>query len=170
MRNLSLPALGLALLISGAFAANGFAADRGSEQSEDFLLQHVEAATAATALRSIASTKNLEFFGDRGVRVSGDPEMLQMVQEILRMIDFPPSSEVGVASYNLPSGDASIVRVQLKHSTMREVMMALRNVLAIKKVAGSSEPAFVLLRDTPERVRAAQELIRILEKPCSSSG
>lgn len=154
----------LAILVSLVSLGASGASDQGAAGAAEFTLQHIRAADAATALRTIADARRIEVVSDHALRIQGTPEGLQLAEQVLALVD--SGTDSALTAFTVPSDQSRVSAFRLERSTAAEALKALRTVVGIAKVAVHQDPALVIVRDTPEQVEAARALIEILEKAC----
>jgi type II secretory pathway component GspD/PulD (secretin) len=149
---------------SGTAVAETTAVGDGASTRE-FELKNVQFPDAAIVLRTMAGTRQLERIDDRRLRVTDTPEILDVAERVMQMIDFPSPNEDGFESFTVPPGDSVIAGIRLRAVTAPDAMDALR-ILRVSRIAPCCNDALMVLRDTQEQIDAARKLIQVMERMC----
>jgi hypothetical protein len=157
-------ALCLPILLALVSASASGASDSIAESSVEVTLLNTKAHRAATALRTIADTRQFEIVADQVIRIHGTPENLKVAEHVLALAD--SGTDAALTAFTVPSDQSRICAFRPERISPEAAMKALRQVLRISRVASQQEPALVIIRDTPEQADAAQALIEILDQAC----
>ena len=124
-------------------------------------LEQLKGPDAATILRSIAGVRGVDVVDDRTVQVTDEADTVELAKVVIGLAEHP--SAVDEVQMHSVSDGTSVVSVHLDKTPVHEVMAALRQKVAIKRVAGNDGMSSIILRDTPEQVEASLALIREME-------
>lgn len=138
------------------------ATEEDERDTREFELENVRAPEAATVLRSIARTRQLEQIDDRRLLVTDTLENLEVVERVLQMIDFPSPDDDGFEYFTVTAGSDVIAGIALRKVAAPGAMSALRR-MRVRSVAVIND-VLLILRDTPEQIDAGWELIQTMER------
>lgn len=144
-------------------AAAVLAAGPGSTSPTDTIeikSKELAAPQLATILRTMVGPIQVEVPSAHTVKVTGSTATLELCQQVAALIDGGTAGN----HIDLPDG-TQIVAVRLMRAAGSEALVTLRQALAPAKLAGSANPALVVMRDTPERIEQARALLERLDRP-----
>jgi type II secretory pathway component GspD/PulD (secretin) len=151
--------LALVIACAACFVGTARAADEPA-QDQTFNLENVEAKDALTILRSIADTRKVSYVDEHTIVVQDTPENLALVSAVVKMADAAGDT---ADESPLPVSDGTVITaVVLRHASAKDVLIALRREVQIRRIATLGE-ARVIFRDTESQTQAALEVIRRLE-------
>lgn len=158
--------LGLVLLAMNPGPVSGQPSPSSQPEVAEFNLAHVTAADAATTLRTIAGTLQIEIISEYFLLVHDTTEVLEVVRQTLQMIDREGESPGPASSFSVASDGSEVAAFWLQHASTPEVMRALRAIVDVNKIAATHQSSLVLIRDTPEKVESARRLVEIMDRAC----
>jgi type II secretory pathway component GspD/PulD (secretin) len=163
---MSIRRVALSTLVAVALLAAPAAADEPTATSEtaEISLQQLDAANALTLLRTIADTRRPKMVDERTVGVTDSPEVVALAKSVVDLAEHPSDAAGEIATHAAADGSV-IAAVRLQHASMADVAGMLRTEVKIHKAAYNQALSTVVVRDTPEQVQAAIELIRRLDSP-----
>ena len=156
------------LAVAPGTAIAGTTAEDAGGGTREFELGNVQFPEAATVLRTIVGTRQIEQIGDHGLRVTGTPETLEVAERVVQMIDLPTADSNGLESFHVPSGGDVVAGIGLRNVSAPDAMEVLR-ILRVSRIATCCYGASMILRDTPEQIEAARKLIEAMEGMCPAS-
>jgi type II secretory pathway component GspD/PulD (secretin) len=156
----------LSSLVAVALFAAPATADEPTVTTEtaEIALHQLEARGALTLLRTIANTRGLKLIDDRTVAVTDSPEVVALAKSVVDLAENPSELAGEVTTHTAPDGSV-IASVRLQHAALTDVGKALRTEVSISRMAFNDAMSTVVVRDTPEQVQAALDVIRRLEQP-----
>lgn len=156
LRGVLLAVCGAAVAICAAWAGDAL-------QAADLRLQQLKPADALTLLRTMVGARQLEIVDEHTIRISDAPETIVLAKTVVELAEHP--SEVAERIPTHETADGTVVAsVRLRHASLKDVSAALRSKLAIARMAMNSDLSTVMIRDRPDQVAAALDLIRGLER------
>ena len=154
----------LLVALAGVCSADPAPSSAPEMESLHFKLEYIQAKHAVTVLRSIVGLKNIEAVNEREIKITESAEYASTVRAVVEMIDVAPGQEPTMETLQVESDQTVIARSMLPPSMVRETMMELRKQIGAKHVAAVENPPLVILRDSPERVQAAKQLIHSMQE------
>ena len=152
---------GVAILtLCGLTSTAALAAD--STATADLVLEQLRPADALTTVRSLAEVRGAEVLDERRVRVTGDADSVAVAKLVIEIAEHPSAVAGEIPTRTLADGSV-IASVRLEHTSVMDVMTALRKELGVRKVVVISEPSTVVVRDTAAQVASALAVIRQME-------
>ncbi|HET9766892.1 MAG TPA: hypothetical protein VFS60_08590 [Thermoanaerobaculia bacterium] len=151
-------------LVAVALLAAPATADQATETAE-ITLHQLDAPGALTLLRTIANTRGLglKLVDERTVRVTDSPELVALAKSVVDLAENPSDLAGEVTTLAVPDGSV-IAAVHVEHAALKDVGTALRTEVSISRMAFNDTLSTVVVRDTPEQVQAALDVIRRLEE------
>ena len=152
---------GMAILtLCGLTSTAALAAD--STVTADLVLEQLQPADALTTVRSLAEVRGVEVLDEHSIRVTGDADRVAVAKLVIDVAEHPSAVADEIPTRTLADGSV-IASVRLEHTSVMDVMMALRKKVGIRKVVVSSELSTVVVRDTAAQVESALAVIRQME-------
>lgn len=155
-------------LVAVTLLAAPAAADEPTATTEtaEIALHQLEARGALTLLRTIANTRGpgLKLIDEHTVAVTDSAEVVALAKSVVELAENPSDLAGEVTTLAAPDGSV-IAAVRLQHAALADVAKALRVEVSIKRFALNEALSTVVVRDTPEQVEAALDVIRRLEQP-----
>jgi len=152
---------GMAILtLCGLTSTAALAAD--STVTADLVLEQLQPADALTTVRSLAEVRGVEVLDEHSIRVTGDADRVAVAKLVIDIAEHPSVVADEIPTRTLADGSV-IASVRLEHTSVMDVMMALRKKVGIRKVVVSSELSTVVVRDTAAQVESALAVIRQME-------
>ena len=152
---------GMAILtLCGLTSTAALAAD--STVTADLVLEQLQPADALTTVRSLAEVRGVEVLDEHSIRVTGDADRVAVAKLVIDVAEHPSAVADEIPTRTLADGSV-IASVRLEHTSVMDVMMALRKEVGIRKVVVSSELSTVVVRDTAAQVESALAVIRQME-------
>lgn len=133
-------------------------------------LRHADARDAMVAVRALVGARGVEITDDGDLRVTEEPDRLELAAAVAAMVDQPDGKVPEMATLEVEADGTRVARFGLEHASVMDVMTGMREILVVKNVAASLAPAMVIVRDEPEVVDRAIWLVRLLDRPCPSEG
>ena len=149
-----------ALVLSSVALTAGFAA--GAPVTVIMNLERLKAKDGAIMLRAIAGVRRLDIVDEQTIRITDSAEAVQLARTVLAMAELPNVVAEEIPTRSVSDGSV-IASVQLQRTSPPEVLRALRQEAGIRRIATNIEPSTVIVRDEPDKVVAALDLIRQME-------
>lgn len=154
---------GVLLASCSAALTLGLAWASDAPQTADLRLQQLKPADALTLLRTMVGARQLEIVDEHTIRISDAPETVLLAKTLVELAEHP--SEVAERIPTQKTADGTVVAsVRLRRASLKDASAALRSKLAIARMAMNSELSTLMIRDRPDQVAAALDLIRGLER------
>ena len=157
---------GVALLVLGGLCAGPMAPALAAEEAvtADLSLERLQATDALVMLRSLTGSRGLQVVDEHTLKVTDSAATVELVKAVLDVAEHPSDSSDAAPTRELADGSV-VVCVHLQHASVKDVAMALRKEMGVKRLAMEMELSTVMVRDTPERVDSALAVIRRLDAP-----
>ena len=150
-----------------AFAA-GALAQVEMKLTEGFRVERVAAQDARLTLRTLAGAGETEIEGEHQIRVRDTPEKLLLVRKIVALLDRADTAAEPSASFEVGDG-TTVASFALRHALPNEASRMLMGEIGIRRVATQAKIATVFVRDTPEQVEKALQLLRAFDEAASAA-
>ncbi len=148
-------------LVAAALLAAPATADEPTVTAE-IALHQLEAPGALTLLRTIAGTRGLKLIDERTVAVTDSAEVVALAKAVVELAENPSDLGGEVRIHTAPDGSV-IASMRVQHADLADVGKALRVEVSISRMAFHEALSTVVVRDTPEQVEAARDVIRRLD-------
>lgn len=122
-------------------------------------LRHLSSKDAATLVRTVVGTRDVEMVDDDTLRVTDSAATRRLAETVLEMVEPREDRAPTVATHRAPDGTVLAV-VPLREATSRDAMAALQP-LRIARTVWLTEPRVVAVRDGEE---AVAEALRVLDE------
>ena len=149
-----------ALVLSGIALTAGFATE--APETATISLERLKANEAATILRTIAGVRGLEVVDEHTVRITDAAETVEIARTVVAMAEQPDEVAEEIPTRSVSDGSA-IASVRLRRASPREALVALRREVGIRQVSTNTDLSGIIVRDAPDKVAAALDLIRQME-------
>lgn len=163
MEKVLVPALAVVLL--GGLLLNGLAGAAEEEKRTEILpIARVEARQALLAVRVIAKVREIEAVETHALSIHDTEERLRLAWKVVEMLD--RGDDVRFVPTIFDAGDGTTLAcVSLRHASAHDGMRLLMGQIGIRNVASVQELQAILVRDSPEQVGKALQLLTDFDRP-----
>jgi hypothetical protein len=148
------------LVLSSVALTAGFAAE--APETALISLKRLKAKEAVTTLRAIAEVRDLEIVDEHTIRITEAAGTIEIARAAIAMAERPDEVAEEIPTHSVADGSV-IASVRLRRTSPPKVLMALRRELGIRRISTHYDVPTIIVRDAPDKVAAALDLIRQME-------
>lgn len=151
-------------LLLGGLLLNGPAGAAEEEKRTEILpIARVEAQQALVAVRVIVKVREIEAVETHALSIHDTEERRRLAWKVVEMLD--RGDDVRFVPTTFDAGDGTTLAcVSLRYASAHDGMRLLMSQIGIKIVASVQELEVVLVRDTPEQVGKALQLLKDFDR------
>ena len=153
-----LPCLASLLLCALAGAAEE------EKRTEVVPIARIEAQQALLAVRVMAKVREIEAVEAHALSIHDTEERRRLAWKVVEMLDRGDDARFVPATFDAGDG-TTLACVSLRHASAHDGMRLLMGQIAIRAVASVQELEAVLVRDSPEQVGKALQLLADFDRP-----
>lgn len=150
----------LAGLLLGALAG----AAEEEQRTEIVPIGRLEAREALLAVRVIAKSREIEAVEAHALSIHDTEERRRLAWKVVEMLDRGDDVRFEPATFDAGDG-TTLACVSLRHASAGDGMRLLMGQIGIRVVASVQELEAVLVRDSPEQVGKALQLLKDFDLP-----
>lgn len=155
-------------LVAGVALAAFAHAQEETKLTQGFRVERVQAREAQLSLRTLAGAREIAIVDEHRIEVRDTPERLLHVRRIVELLD--RAATVAEPSAGFEVGDGTVVAsYALQHAQPNAASRMLMGEIGIRRVSTAGSIATVLVRDTPEQVEKAIDLLRAFDSAAAVS-
>jgi hypothetical protein len=126
-------------------------------------LRQASPASAATAIRTLVGSRNIEIVGEHGLKIQDSAENLAIAEDVIGMLEQPSAVGDKPIFRAVASDDTVIVALRVEHGPYGDLLKALREEAHSRRVVVDSATSIVMIRDSQKGVDAALEIVKELD-------
>ena len=153
-----LPCLASLLLCALAGAAEE------EKRTEVVPIARSEAQQALLAVRVMAKVREIEAVEAHALSIHDTEERRRLARKVVEMLDRGDDARFVPATFDAGDG-TTLACVSLRHASAHDGMRLLMSQIGIRAVASVQELEAVLVRDSPEQVGKALQLLADFDRP-----
>jgi hypothetical protein len=132
----------------------------GPVETVRLTLKELKPEDALGLLRVMVDARRLSMGDDHGVSMTDTAANIELARKLIDMVENPGAE----AFRQLSVADGTVIAsVRLRHASVRDVGSALRAEADVARIAMNVPLSTVVVRDSPERIKAALEVIREMD-------
>ena len=134
------------------------------KRTEIVPIARIEAQQALLAVRVMAKVREIEAVEAHALSIHDTEERRRLAWKVVEMLDRGDDARFVPATFDAGDG-TTLACVSLRHASAHDGMRLLMGQIAIRAVASVQELEAVLVRDSPEQVGKALQLLADFDRP-----